>query len=49
MHLVTCRRHPDLDIGGLEAVWEEKTKSKKILIGGPIIVLMKFLGPQKSI
>ena len=29
-----CRRRPDLDIGGLEAVWIEiKTKSKKVLIG----------------
>ena len=30
-----CRRRPDLEIRGLEAVWVEiQTKSKKVLIGG---------------
>ena len=32
---LTCRRRPDLEIRGLEAVWVEiKSKSKKVLIGG---------------
>ena len=38
-----CRRRPDLEIRGLEEDWVEKTKSKKILIGGHIIVLMECL------